>query len=98
VDRSFQEFLVQSLTQAFSFGLSAAMPAIAALLAASLVLGMAQRNFPQLGGMQVGLNAQAICGMLVTSCLLLTAPWIVNGGLQVTLDQLQSFLAGAAGG
>ena len=91
-DQSFVDFLVNSIGRSFEFGLSAALPAIAALLVASMVLGMAQRNFPQLGGMQVGLNIKAIFGMVVTSLVLLSAPWIINGGFELTMDELRSLL------
>ena len=91
-DQSFVDFLVSSIGYAFEFGMSAALPAIAALLVASLVLGMAQRNFPQLGGMQVGLSIKSIFGMTVTSVVLLSAPWIVNGGFELTMNQLQTFI------
>lgn len=97
-DQSLLDFLVQSLGQSFEFGLSAALPAIAALLVASVVLGMAQRNFPQLGGMQVGLNLKSIFGMVVTSLALLSAPWIVNGGFEITMDQLRSLIQQVATG
>ena len=91
-DQSFVDFLVTSLGHSFEFGLAAALPAIVALLTASVVLGMAQRNFPQLGGLQVGLGIKAIFGMLVTSAVLLSAPWVINGGFELTLDELITFL------
>jgi flagellar biosynthetic protein FliR len=86
------DFLTQAVGQAFSFGLSAALPAIAALVVASMVLGMAQRNLPQLGGMQIGLNVKAVCGMVVTSVVLLSTPWLIHQGFELTLQQLQDCL------
>lgn len=97
-EQSLLDFLVLSLGQAFEFGLSAALPAVAALLVASVVLGMAQRNFPQLGGMQVGLNIKAVFGMVVASAVLLSTPWIINGGFELTIDRLQLFLQKASTG
>ena len=95
-DRSFVDFLTHSLSQAFQFGLSAALPAVAALLVASVVMGMTQRNFPQLGGMQIGLSIKAIFGMIVTSAALLVAPWVIFGGFEMTVDQLQTWVQQAA--
>ncbi|MDG2014524.1 MAG: flagellar biosynthetic protein FliR [Pirellulaceae bacterium] len=91
-DQSFLDFLVTSIGYAFEFGVSAALPAIAALLVASIVLGMVQRNFPQLGGLQVGLGIKAMFGMAVTSIVLLSTPWIINGGFELTLGELKNWL------
>lgn len=91
-DQSFLEFLVQSIGYAFEFGISAVLPAVAGLLVASIVLGMAQRNFPQFGGLQVGLGIKTIFGMAMTSIVLLSAPWIVTGGLEMTLGEFKSWL------
>lgn len=91
-EQSFLNFLVRSVGYGFEFGISAVLPAIAGLLVASVVLGMAQRNFPQLGGLQVGLGIKAICGMAITSVVLLSAPWMIAGGVEFTLGEFQSWL------
>lgn len=91
-DQSFLNFLVRSIGYGFEFGISAVLPAIAGLLVASMVLGMAQRNFPQFGGLQVGLGIKAIFGMAITSVVLISAPWVITGGLELTLGEFRSWL------
>ena len=93
LDRSFFDFLVTAVGQSFEFGLTAVLPAIAALLVASIVLGMARSSFPQLDGIQVGLGIKAVVGMVVTSVVLLSTPWMIHGGLELTADQLQELLS-----
>jgi flagellar biosynthetic protein FliR len=83
------DFFTAALRNCFDFGLRAALPGMAALLVASAVLGIAQRNCPQLGGIQVGLGLKAIAGLLVTSLLLLSTPWIVSHGFEESWGQLQ---------
>ena len=92
LDRTMLDFLVRAISQSFEFGLMTALPAVAALLVASVVLGMAQKNFPQLGGMQVGLGIKAICGMLAVSLVLISMPWMIRGGFDQTLSQLQELI------
>ncbi len=98
LDRSMLEFLVQALGQSFEFGVMTALPAIAALLVASMVLGMAQKNFPQLGGMQVGLGIKAICGMLAASLVLISLPWMIRSGVDLTTGQLQELIQQVSAG
>ena len=94
---SFLQFLTNTLSQAFQFGLSVSIPAIAALLVASAALGMVQRNFPQLGGLQVGLNLKSIVGMLITSITLVSAPMALQSGLQANFEQWWNWLDLMAG-
>ncbi|MGI9516404.1 MAG: flagellar biosynthetic protein FliR, partial [Pirellulaceae bacterium] len=97
-DRSLLEFLVQALSQSFEFGLMAALPAVAALLVASAVLGMAQKNFPQLGGMHVGLGLKAVCGMLAASLVLISLPWMIRGGFDLSILQIEELVQQLAAG
>ena len=83
-DRTLLDFLITALSNGFEFALRAALPGFAALMVAAAVLGIVQRNCPQLGGMQVGLGIKAIAGLLVTSLLLVSAPWVIAGGLDET--------------
>lgn len=91
-DQGMLEFFGMALGNCFEFGLRAAIPGLAALMVAAAVLGIAQRNCPQLGGMQVGLGLKAICGLLVTSLLLLSTPWLVNNGFEDSWSQIQEFV------
>ena len=96
-DRGMLEFFTMALGNCFEFGLRAALPGLAALMVAAAVLGIAQRNCPQLGGMQVGLGLKAICGLLVTSLLLMSTPWLVINGFDQSWSQLQEFVFRAGG-
>lgn len=91
-DRGFLDFLVAALGNGFEFGLRAALPGIVALLVATAVLAMTQRNCPQLGGLQVGLGLKSASGLVVTSLLLLSAPWVVRHGMDITWQQLQEWV------
>ena len=92
LDRSLLDYFVTAIASSFEIAMRAAIPGLLALLAASWVLGMAQRSLPQLGSMQVGLGIKSVTGILVTSLLLVTAPWVVGYGIESTLDQFQSLL------
>ncbi len=95
-DKPFLELLVNTLSQSFYFALTAGLPAVAAMMVASLVLGMTQKSFPQLGGMQVGLSIKALFAMVVASVLLLTTPWIINGGFELAMTHLMDLLSSKA--
>lgn len=82
------DFFVVAIGQSFEFGLRAAIPGIIALLAASAVLALAQKNLPQLGGMQIGLGIKSVSGILVTSLLLLSTPWVIMHSMDWTQEQL----------
>ena len=68
-----------------------------ALLVASAVLGVARQNCPQLGGMQIGLGIKSVAGLIITSVLLLSTPWVINGGLEITLVHLHQWMDGQPG-
>ncbi len=80
--REFIDFLVLAVGNGFEFGLRAALPGVIALLVASAVVGITQRSCPQLGGMQIGLTIKTVAGVLATSLVLLSTPWIISKGLE----------------
>ena len=96
-DQSFLTFFVNAISSSFEFGLRAAMPAIVALTASIMVLGMVQRSLPQFGGMQIGLASKSIIGILVTSLLLISAPWVILSGCESVVSQFEHLLMNAAG-
>ncbi len=91
-DQGMLVFFTMALGNCFEFGLRAALPGLAALMVAAAVLGITQRNCPQLGGMQIGLGLKAIAGLLVTSMLLLSTPWLVSNGFDESWSQLQELV------
>jgi flagellar biosynthesis protein FliR len=76
---------VTLLVQSFSLGIRIAAPATAALLLASLVLGIISRTLPQLNVMALGfgLNALATFGMLAAS--LAGMAWLLQDEIETTL-------------
>ncbi len=96
-DSGMLKFLCGAIVNGFEFGMRAALPAVVALLVAGAILGITQRNCPQLGGLQIGLGLKSIAGLIVTSLLLISVPWIINGGLQVTWLELRPLLSGSPG-
>ena len=95
-DQSYLDFFVSVLTSSFEFGMRAAMPAVVALFASTIVLGMTQKSMPQFGGMQIGLGTKSILGILLTSLLLISAPWVIFGGCESVFDQFEQFLTNAS--
>ena len=98
MDRDMLDFLVQALGQSFEFGLMTALPAVAALLVASVVLGMVQKNFPQLGGTHLGLGIKSICGMLAASLVLISLPWAIRYGFELSTSDLEELMQGVSAG
>jgi flagellar biosynthetic protein FliR len=96
-NRNVLDFLVTAVNTGFEFGIRSVLPGLVALLVAGAVLGITQRNCPQLGGMQIGLGLKSIAGLLITSLLLLSTPWMIGGGMELTLEHLQHLLTGRQG-
>lgn len=82
---SLTDTTVTLLVQSFSLGIRVAAPATAALLLASLVLGIISRTLPQLNVMALGfgLNALATFGMLAAS--LAGMAWLLHDEIESTL-------------
>lgn len=97
LDSSAVQFFATVLGNSFSFALRASLPAIAAMLLAGAILGMVQRCCPQTGGMQTGLGLTVIAGLMLTSVLLLTTPWIVSQGMDDLWPALFEYVAAEGG-
>jgi flagellar biosynthetic protein FliR len=82
------------ITQSFSLGIRAAAPAVAALLLATVALGLIGRTLPQLNVMALGFGLNAMLAMAVLGLTLGTAAWAfhaeVESALQLLLDALQT--------
>jgi flagellar biosynthetic protein FliR len=91
-DAGLLEFVTGAVANGMEFGLRAALPGLAAVLVATGIVAMTLRSCPQLAGMQVGLGIQTVAGLLVTSLLLVSAPWLINGGMESAWQELQHVL------
>ncbi|NUQ61010.1 MAG: flagellar biosynthetic protein FliR [Pirellulales bacterium] len=82
------------VTQSFSLGLRAAMPAVTALLLATLVMGLISRTVPQLNIMAVGFGLNALLTFGAVSLSLGAAVWVfqeqIGPALEVLLDGLHA--------
>jgi flagellar biosynthetic protein FliR len=82
---SLTDATLEMLVQSFSLGIRVAAPATAALLLASLALGIISRTLPQLNVMALGfgLNALATFGILAAS--LAGMAWLLEGEIEPAL-------------
>jgi flagellar biosynthetic protein FliR len=88
LERGLLDFLVISIGGGFEFGLRAALPGLVAVITAAAIVAMVQRSCPSLGGMPVGLSLQSFAALLATSLVLLSAPWLINGGFEAIWPDL----------
>jgi flagellar biosynthetic protein FliR len=78
--------LVVLVTQSFGLAVRAAMPVVAALLLANLVLGLISRTLPQLNVLMLGFGLNAMLTFAVLSLTLGAAAWVFQDQLQPTLE------------
>jgi flagellar biosynthetic protein FliR len=94
--------IVQTLTtvtaQSFQLGLRVAAPAMAALLLATVVLGLISRTLPQLNVMALGFGLNAMLGLAIVALSLGAAGWALEGELTLVLDELLKGLSAASAG
>lgn len=76
------ESVVTLLTQSFSLGIRVAAPATAALLLASLVLGIVSRTLPQLNVMALGFGLNAIATFGILSASLAGMAWLFEDEIE----------------
>jgi flagellar biosynthetic protein FliR len=81
-----EQLLVGLLSESFQLGLRAAAPAIAALLLATLVLGLVSRSLPQLNLLALGFGFNAIVTFAVLTMSFGGAAWLLQDRLEPTLD------------
>jgi len=89
------------LTESFSLGLRAAAPTVAALLAATLVMGLIGRTLPQLNVMVMGFGINAMLTFLALGLTLGAAVWLLHdyfpAGLETMLAGLGAVPEGKDG-
>jgi flagellar biosynthetic protein FliR len=94
--------IVQTLTtvtaQSFQLGLRVAAPAMAALLLATVVLGLISRTLPQLNVMALGFGLNAMLGLAIVALSLGAAGWALQSDLTPVLDELLKGLGAASAG
>jgi flagellar biosynthetic protein FliR len=81
------------ITQSFCLGVRAAAPALAALLLATLVLGLVSRAVPQLNVLVVGFGLNAVITLVALALSLGAAVWAFQDQVPETLQHLLEMLA-----
>jgi flagellar biosynthetic protein FliR len=92
------DLLVQILTQSFVLGIRAAAPVLAAVLLATLIVGLMSRVWPQLQAFTVGFNLNALLALALLSCTLGSAAWLYEEHTTAALEALRATLASFAQG
>jgi flagellar biosynthesis protein FliR len=87
------ETFVQMVSQSFVLGIRAAAPVLVALLAATLVLGLVSRAWPQLHAFSMGFNLNAVLAIAVLSLSLGGAAWVYQEHTEAAVEALRSALA-----
>lgn len=87
-----ERMVVDLLTQSFQLGLRTAAPAIAALLLATIVLGLVSRSLPQLNILALGFGLNAVTTFAVLAVSFGGAAWLLQDHLEPTLDTVLEFL------
>jgi flagellar biosynthetic protein FliR len=80
------------LVQSFSLGIRVAAPATAALLLASLVLGIISRTLPQLNVMALGFGVNAITTFGILSASLAGMAWLFEDEIEPALNTVMTAL------
>jgi flagellar biosynthesis protein FliR len=94
ISSSIIDTLTTLLTQSFTLGLRAAAPATAALLLATLVMGLVSRTLPQLNVMAIGFGLNSFITLGVLSVTLGAAAWV----FQEQVDPMLEMIVGAMQG
>jgi flagellar biosynthetic protein FliR len=84
------------LSQSFSLGIRAAAPAMAALLLATLVLGLISRTVPQINILAVGFNINALLTLGGLAVSLGAISWAFPQQAAEALSMLQQAIRDAA--
>lgn len=88
VPTGIETLLVNLLTEAFGLGLRTAAPATAALLLATIVLGLVSRSLPQLNVLALGFGLNAMVTFSVLTISLGGAAWLVQDRLEPTFESV----------
>jgi flagellar biosynthetic protein FliR len=86
------------VSQSFQLGVRVAAPALAALLLATVLLGLVSRTLPQLNVMALGFGLNAMLALAVLSLSLGAAAWALEDEIAVVLDGLLRSLTAASRG
>ncbi|HQU47256.1 MAG: hypothetical protein B7Z73_17640 [Planctomycetia bacterium 21-64-5] len=89
---SLGDMVVTLLVQSFSLGVRVAAPATAALLLASLVLGIVSRTLPQLNVMALGFGLNALVTLSILSASLAGLAWLFQDEVEPALNTVLSAL------
>jgi flagellar biosynthetic protein FliR len=87
------ETFVQMVAQSFLLGIRAAAPVLVALLAATLIMGLVSRAWPQLHAFSMGFNLNVILAVAVLSLSLGGAAWVYQEHTEAAVEALRSALA-----
>ena len=90
--RTLTETLTTLLAQSFSLGVRAAAPAMAALLLATLVLGLISRTLPQLNIMALGFGLNSFVTLGVLSVSLGAVAWLFSEQVAPVIEMLTESL------
>lgn len=93
VPDSLGEMVVSLLVQSFSLGVRTAAPATAALLLASLVMGVISRTLPQLNVMAFGFGLNALTTFGILSISFGGMAWLFQDEIEPALQTVFSALA-----
>lgn len=83
-----EELLVRLLTESFGLGIRAAAPAVAALLLATIVLGLVSRSLPQLNILALGFGLNALVTFAILSVSISGVVWLMQDRLEPLLEML----------
>ncbi|HVA46262.1 MAG TPA: flagellar biosynthetic protein FliR [Pirellulales bacterium] len=89
---SLGDMVVTLLVQSFSLGVRVAAPATAALMLASLVLGIISRTLPQLNVMALGFGLNALVTLSILSASLAGLAWLLQDEIEPALNTVLSAL------
>ena len=85
--------LIELLQQSFVLLLRAVAPAVAALLIATIVVGMISRSYPQLNMFQFGIGSNLVIMLLAIFLTLGGSMWLFMDDLQMAVQVVQDSLA-----
>jgi flagellar biosynthetic protein FliR len=88
-EQSIAEAMLQVITESFTVGIRAAAPAIIALLASILILGLISRTLPQLNILAIGFSMNAFVMLAVVGMSLGGIVWVFQDQVSPTIDMLR---------
>jgi len=86
------EAMFNVITESFTVGIRAAAPAIIALLASILILGLISRTLPQLNILAIGFSMNAFVMLAVVALSLGGIVYVFEDQVSPTIDMLRESL------